>query len=235
MLSGFAFTCPAIALGALLVYGDVVEGGSGVQEEELDIDDGDDTEYFDNLVSDKTDSVADIEKEFDYFYNLEMMKKLENNTLDDSFVDDELELFYEDPAIYDEEMQRNLYESGPDSEYYEDSQEFDNVLDDLLLEEDLLETDVDKLDIEIFQPESTDDPIKTEVENPVKIFNLNMILLILLLASSAIMITIACTTWNHYRRVDTEEKSGAKSRKSILGSSDDKGRSRSVITPQLWV
>jgi len=234
MLGGIVLICPAIALGALLVCGDVVEG-SEVQEEELDIDDGDATEYFDNLVSDKTDSVADIEKEFDYFYNLEMMKKLENNTLDDSFVDDELELFYEDPAIYDEEMQRNLYESGPDSEYYEDSQEFDNVLDDLLLEEDLLETDVDKLDIEIFQPESTDDPIKTEVENPVKIFNLNMILLILLLASSAIMITIACTTWNHYRRVDTEEKSGAKSRKSILGSSDDKGRSRSVITPQLWV
>jgi len=239
MLREIILICPAIiAFGALLVYGDVVEG-SGVQEEGLDIDDnGDAAEYFDNLVSENKDFVADIEQEFDYFYNLEMMEKLENNTLDDSdsFVDDELELLYDDPSIYDEEMQRNLYESGPDSEYYEDSEEFDNVLDDLLLEEDLLETDVDKLDIELFQHESVDDPIKTEVEKPMSIFNLNLILLILLLASSVIVIIMACTTCRHYRRVDTEDKFGDKSRKNVIGSSDDKKRSISVITPpHLWV
>jgi len=240
MLRGIVLICPAIiAFGALLVYGEDVVEGSGVQEEGLDIDDnGDAAEYFDNLVSENKDIVTDIEQEFDYFYNLEMMEKLENNTLDDSdsFLDDELERLYDDPAIYDEEMQRNLYESGPDSEYYEDSEEFDNVLDDLLLEEDLLETDVDKLDIEIFQHESVDDPIKTEVEKPMSIFNLNLILLILLLASSVIVIIMACTTCRHYRRVDTEDKFGDKSRKNVIGSSDDKKRSMSVITPpHLWV
>jgi len=240
MLRGIVLICPAIiAFEALLVYGEDVVEGSGVQEEGLDIDDnGDATEYFDNLVSENKDIVADIEQEFDYFYNLEMMEKLENNTHDDSdsFLDDELELLYDDPAIYDEELQRNLYESGPDSEYYEDSEEFDNTLDDLLLEEDLLETDVDKLDIEIFQHESVDEPLKTEMENPMNTFKLNVILLILLLASSVIVIIMACTTCNHYRRVNTDDKFGDKSRKSIIGSSDDKKRSISVITPpHLWV
>ena len=59
-----------------------------------------------------------------------------------------------------------MYELEPatESESFEDSEEFDSILDDLLLKEDLQESDVDRLDIEIFQPESVDDPIKTEKE-----------------------------------------------------------------------
>ena len=151
---------------AFRVNGELVEGNGGVKEEEQD--DGDARIYLDNFASESTDYVDnDIEKEFDYFYNLEMMKKLENNSLDDSFVDEELDILYEDPDIYDEEVQRYMYEFEPDttdSESYEDSEEFDSILEDLLLEEDLLESDVDRLDIEIFQPESVDDPIKTEKE-----------------------------------------------------------------------
>ena len=147
---------------AFRVNGELVEGSGGVKEEEQD--DGDARFYLDNFASESTDYVDnDIEKEFDYFYNLEMMKKLENNSLDDSFVDEELDILYEDPDIYDEEVQRYMYEFEPDttdSESYEDSEEFDSILEDLLLEEDLLESDVDRLDIEIFQPESVDDPIK---------------------------------------------------------------------------
>ena len=152
-----------IAFVAFLVNGDVVEGNGGVLKEE--VDDGDAEVYVDNFVSESTDYVDDIGKEFDYLYNLEMMKKLENNSLDDSFVNEELDILYEGPDIYDEEVQGYLYELEPAtySKNYEDSEEFDSVLDDLLLEEDLLESDVDILDIEIFQPESIDDPIKTEI------------------------------------------------------------------------
>ena len=115
----------------------------------------------------KVQTVYYIEKDFDYFYNLEMMKILESNSLDDSFVDKELDtILYEDPDINDKEVQRYIYELEPatQSESFDDSEEFDSILDDLLLKEDLQESDVDRLDIEIFQPESVDDPIKTEKE-----------------------------------------------------------------------
>ena len=150
---------------AFRVNGELVEGSGGVKEEEQD--DGDARFYLDNFASESTDYVDnDIEKEFDYFYNLEMMKKLENNSLADSFIDEELDILYEDPDINDEEVQRYMYELKPatESESFEDSEEFDSILDDLLLKEDLQESDVDRLDIEIFQPESVDDPIKTEKE-----------------------------------------------------------------------
>ena len=142
----------------------LVEGSGGVQEEDLDV--GDVRVYLDNFASESTDYVYYIEKDFDYFYNLEMMKILESNSLDDSFVDKELDILYEDPDINDEEVQRYIYELEPatQSESFDDSEEFDSILDDLLLKEDLQESDVDRLDIEIFQPESIDDPIKTEKE-----------------------------------------------------------------------
>ena len=142
----------------------LVEGSGGVQEEDLDV--GDVRVYLDNFASESTDYVDYIEEEFDYFYNLERMKKLDSNSLDDSFVDEELDILYEDPDINDEEVQRYIYELEPatQSESFDDSEEFDSILDDLLLKEDLQESDVDRLDIEIFQPESVDDPIKTEKE-----------------------------------------------------------------------
>ena len=66
---------------AFRVNGELVEGNGGVKEEEQD--DGDARIYLDNFASESTDYVDnDIEKEFDYFYNLEMMKKLENNSRD---------------------------------------------------------------------------------------------------------------------------------------------------------
>ena len=67
----------------------LVEGSGGVQEEDLDV--GDVRVYLDNFASESTDYVYYIEKDFDYFYNLEMMKILESNSLDDSFVDKELD------------------------------------------------------------------------------------------------------------------------------------------------
>ena len=233
---------------AFRVNGELVEGNGGVKEEEQD--DGDARFYLDNFASESTDYVDnDIEKEFDYFYNLEMMKKLENNSLDDSFVDEELDILYEDPDIYDEEVQRYMYEFEPDttdSESYEDSEEFDSILEDLLLEEDLLESDVDRLDIEIFQPESVDDPIKTEKEKTmINTFNLNIILLALFLVSFVIIIIMTyCTIYNRYRRlVNTEYKTAdkdTKSRKNVLESPNKKvlgeKKKRVVFTsPQLWV
>ena len=195
-------TIAVITFLAFLVNGDLVESSGEVQEEELDVSDA--RVYLDNFASEDIDYVDDIEKEFDYFYNLEMMKKLENNSLDDSLIDEELDILNEDRDFYDEEVQGYMYELEPstDSESYEDAEEFDSILDDLLLEEDLLESDVDRLDIEIFQPESIDDPIKTEiVKTRINTFNLNMILLALFLVIFVIIIMMACcTTYNRYRR-----------------------------------
>ena len=196
-------TIAVITLLAFLANGDLIKGSGGVQEEELDV--GDARVYLDNFASEDIDYVDDIEKEFDYFYNLEMMKKLENNSLDDSLIDEELDILNEDRDFYDEEVQGYMYELEPatDSESYEDAEEFDSILDDLLLEEDLLESDVDRLDIEIFQPESIDDPIKKERENTmINTFNLNIFLLALFLAVSFVIIIImaCCTTYNRYRR-----------------------------------
>ena len=89
----------------------LVEGSGGVQEEDLDV--GDVRVYLDNFASESTDYVYYIEKDFDYFYNLEMMKILESNSLDDSFVDKELDILYEDPDINDKEVQRYIYELEP--------------------------------------------------------------------------------------------------------------------------
>ena len=195
-------TIAVITLLAFLANGDLIKGSGGVQEEELDV--GDARVYLDNFASEDIDYVDDIEKEFDYFYNLEMMKKLENNSLDDSLIDEELDILNEDRDFYDEEVQGYMYELEPatDSESYEDAEEFDSILDDLLLKEDLQESDVDRLDIEIFQPESVDDPIKTEIEKTmINTFDLNMILLAFFLVSFVIIIIMACcTTYNRYRR-----------------------------------
>merc|ERR1712183_390256 len=80
------------------------------------------------------DSDEEIEKDFEYFYNLEMMKELDildNDNKTEAHVEDAYE------------------EYGVEANYYEDSTELDLVLDDLLNEEDLIEESLDDFDYEL--------------------------------------------------------------------------------------
>merc|ERR1719187_2139888 len=218
---------PLVAYFVFLVIGDE---GSGVEEEV----------HVNKNAADYVDGVEDIEKDFDYFYNLEMMKRIVNDTL---FVDDEQDYFNEVSSNHSDYLEIEMYGTDPyrtDSEYYEDSTEFDLVLDDLLLEEGLLETDLGKLDIEFLQPEPTE-PVKTEVPKLKRMLNLTQILLIvLLICSTGILLIMACTSFSKYRLLNTEdklEKTFSESKKTTLKDVDRKVLTKAglVIPPNQWV
>merc|ERR1712183_181495 len=147
---------------------------------------------YDDTYDDDSDEA--IEKDFEYFYNLEMVKaldRLENKT-----------------EAHDEDAYE---EYGVEANYYEDSTELDLLLDDLLNEEDLIEESLDDFDYELLITLPKSDITRKEMR--VKSRNrLNLILLIsFLLASISILLISLAWTANHcYRKVDTEEENVVK-------------------------
>merc|ERR1712202_47894 len=144
------------------------------------------------------DNVSDeeIEKDFEYFYNLEMMKALDRH---ENKTEAHVEDTYEE---YDVE-----------ANYYEDSTELDLILDDLLNEEDLIEESLDDFDYELPLPITLPKSDVTRKEVREKSRNrLNLILLIsFLLASISILLVSLAWTANHcYRKADTEEENVVK-------------------------
>jgi hypothetical protein len=185
-------------LAFLVVFSLAIVEGSGMEKDELNNRD---------ILED--DSLKEIENEFDYFYNMEMMKRLSANdtkVYDDTEVYDDYEVYgdtelfdvYEESEFYDE------YDVGTD--YYEDSDELDFILDDLLDEEGLIENELDNIDIELIEPES--DVYKSDIRQPRYRLNINLILLICLLLASASILLIslawtACHCCFYNLHVDT--------------------------------
>merc|ERR1712096_581164 len=140
------------------------------------------------------DSDEEIETDFEYFYNLEMMKaldRLENKT--EAYVEDAYE------------------EYGVEANYYEDSTELDLVLDDLLNEEDLIDESLDDFDYELPITLPKSDVTRKEMREESRNM-LNLILLISFLVASISILLISLTwTANHcYRKVNTEEENAVK-------------------------
>merc|ERR1712202_42028 len=140
------------------------------------------------------DSDEEIETDFEYFYNLEMMKaldRLENKT-----------------EAHDEDAYE---EYGVEANYYEDSTELDLMLDDLLNEEDLIEESLDGFDYELPITLPKSDVTRKEMREKSR-NRLNLILLIsFLLASISILLISLAWTANHcYRKADTEEENVVK-------------------------
>merc|ERR1719186_1904027 len=173
------------------------------------------------------DSDEEIEKDFEYFYNLEMMKALDRH---ENKTEAHVEDTYEE---YDVE-----------ANYYEDSTELDLILGDLLNEEDLIEESLDdfdyKLPITLPKSDVTRKDIREKSRN-----RLNLILLIsFLLASISILLISLAWTANHcYRKVDTEEEKAVKSEdppENILLRAGSKilwkGRSKRHVTRhEQWI
>merc|ERR1719466_461204 len=140
------------------------------------------------------DSDEEIEKDFEYFYNLEMMKaldRLENKT--EAHVEDAYK------------------EYGIEANYYEDSTELDLILDDLLNEEDLIEESLDDFDYELPITLPKSDVTRKDMREESRSL-LNLILLISFLVTSISILLISLTwTANHcYRKVNTEEENAVK-------------------------
>merc|ERR1712183_173376 len=140
------------------------------------------------------DSDEEIEKDFEYFYNLEMMKALDR-------LENKTEAHDED--AYDE--------YGVEANYYEDSTELDLLLDDLLNEEDLIEESLDDFDYELPITLPKSDVTRKEIREKSR-NRLNLILLIssLLASISILLISLAWTANHCYRKVDTEEENVVK-------------------------
>ena len=85
------------------------------------------------------------------------------------------------------------------NEYYEDSTELDLILDDLLNEEGLVETELDYFDVEFINPDP--DVLIAKTNGPKYNIDLNLVFLICLLVTSAsiLFISLACTTCHCYR------------------------------------
>merc|ERR1712183_1232703 len=125
------------------------------------------------------DSDEEIEKDFEYFYNLKMMKALDR-------LESKTEAKDEDEDAYEE--------YGVETNYYEDSTELDLILDDLLNEEDLIEESLDDFDYELPIPLPKSDVTRKEMREKSK-NRLNLILLIsfLLASISILLISLAWT------------------------------------------
>ena len=89
--------------------------------------------------------------------------------------------------MYEESDYYDVYDVETD--YYEESDELDFILDDLLDEEDLIENELDNIDIELIEPES--DVYKSDIRQPRYRLNINLILLICLLLASASILLIS--------------------------------------------
>ena len=151
------------------------EEGSGSEKDGL---------YDDDIVED--DSVKEIEKEFGYFYNTEMMEKLAANLTQE----------YDNTEVYDDTEPFDVYDEGyyydgydVEKDYFEDSAELDLILDDLLDEDGLIENDLDNIDIELIKPDS--DVYKSDMRRPWYHSNINLILLICFLLSSVSILLIS--------------------------------------------
>ena len=83
-------------------------------------------------------------------------------------------------------------------EYYEDSTELDLILDDLLNEEGLVETELDYFDVEFINPDP--DVLVAKTQERKYNLDLNLIFLICLLVTSAsiLLISLAYTTCHCY-------------------------------------
>merc|ERR1712096_6774 len=141
------------------------------------------------------DSDEEIKKDFEYFYNLEMMKaldRLENKT-----------------EAHDEDAYQ---EYVVEANYYEDSTELDLILDDLLNEEYLIEESLDDFDYELPITLPKSDVTRKEMrEKSRNLLNLILLISFLLAPISILLISLAWTANHCYRKVDTEEENVVKS------------------------
>merc|ERR1712202_64824 len=141
------------------------------------------------------DSDEEIETDFEYFYNLEMMKaldRLENKT-----------------EAHDEDAYQ---EYVVEANYYEDSTELDLILDDLLNEEYLIEESLDDFDYELPITLPKSDVTRKEMrEKSRSLVNLILLISFLVASISILLISLAWTANHCYRKVDTEEDDAVKS------------------------
>merc|ERR1712096_457191 len=137
----------------------------------------------------------EIEKDFEYFYNLEMVKaldRLENKT------GAHVENAYEEYSV--------------EGNYYEDSTELDLIIDDLLNEEDLIEESMDDFDYELPITLPKSDVTRKEMREESRSLVYLILLISFLVASISILLISLAWTANHcYRKVDTEEDNAVKS------------------------
>merc|ERR1712183_1189296 len=142
------------------------------------------------------DSDEEIEKDFEYFYNLKMMKALDR-------LESQTEAKDEDEDAYEE--------YGVEANYYEDSTELDLILDDLLNEEDLIEESLDDFDYELPITLPKSDVTRKEMrEKSRNLLNLILLISFLLASISILLISLAWTANHCYRKVDTEEENVVK-------------------------
>merc|ERR1712183_1031306 len=180
---------------------------------------------YDDTYDDDSDEA--IEKDFEYFYNLEMMKaleRLENKT-----------------EAHDEDAYEKY---GVETNYYEDSTELDLILDDLLIEEDLIEESLDDFDYELPLTLAKSDVTRKEMrEESRSLLNLILLISFLLASISILFISLAWTANHCYRKVDTEEEKAVKSEdppENILLRAGSKilwkGRSKRHVTRhEQWI
>ena len=136
---------------------------------------------FDDTYDD--DSDEEIGKDFEYFYNLEMMKALDR-------LEKKTEAHVEDA----------YKEYGVEANYYEDSTELDLIIDDLLNEEDLIEESLDDFDYELPITLPKSDVTRKEMrEESRNLLNLILLISFLVASISILLISLAWTANHCYR------------------------------------